>query len=1026
MACDGRVGAIIERVRFLFNQTGSSGPVPDDPNNAELVAILNLLLGELSGLDSFIMLGSFDAVSGVADYDLESNIPGFVGLKNLAYLSSTGQYTALKSVPNWRFMELARESVTRTGTPQIYWVEGDGKVKVWPAPGGDVTDGFQARYSYLPEDVTCIGESATFPWPPAFDSMAVYYVLYQLFTRDRHAPGASKFAADSFSKFQIERDKFLERRGNVTEISPQGFGNICSLDSAGGVQPSWAGVGGCAPCVEHKGTIRGEVFFEMISAGENPSGSQVALFFKTDGVLYKRSSSGVETPIEGGGGGGIPSDNVSPETGWEITPSAGSALTYSRGDHTHGSPENPVILHEQTWNHDDFTTKNHNHGTAGEEPVARVAAHAEIDGDIDFLVQTEPGAAPDDRMRMWFESDGILYAKGMGHPKTPVGGGGGGGTGTPSDSVVQELGWGQGYSAGSSEEYSRGDHTHGTPDNPVTAHESAYDHPAYDVHLSATAPHSGHELIANKGQPSGYAGLGGNALVPSDQLGTGTADATTVLYGDGVYREPPGSTGGEANTGVNVGGELGVFKQKAGVNLEFYSFEDTQFELNSDVISILKYVNTDHDHTNGAGQPVGELAADVLADGALDLTNIATPSNPVSGQAKIYSKADSQLYILDSNGNESRVGGKGATPSDSVVSDTSFGQAPAVGTSSEYSRGDHTHGTPNDPVLAHESTYDHPGYDTHVAAAAPHSGHEQTANKGQADGYASLGSDGKVPATQLPASSGGSAVDIMGGLIERVSDTEIKWAFDTSNEVMLFNETSGAWELVKLASEPPITNTGTSPSTAYDVYLCYDTPTSATLELRAWSDMNTPPARAVLDGRTVWGAGAGEKEKRFVARIGLYTAGIFTDENKYRLISNEFNKKNKNFMASPRYTSATSQVPGTSSWVKCNGTAFELLYMSDGKTPTIVTFSGSKAKSGMLCNISIGVDSSIAPHLDASMAMLGSANAAASSVLSVVLPEGFHQVFPVCIGQASGSEIYYYYASDGYFVRSVFAGTFIG
>jgi hypothetical protein len=40
----------------------------------------------------------------------------------------------------------------------------------------------------------------------------------------------------------------------------------------------------------------------------------------------------------------------------------------------------------------------------------------------------------------------------------------------------------------------------------------------------------------------------------------------------------------------------------------------------------------------------------------------------------------------------------------------------------------------------------------HVSAANPHSGHEVTSMKGQANGYASLDATGKVPSAQLPAS----------------------------------------------------------------------------------------------------------------------------------------------------------------------------------------------------------------------------------------------------------------------------------
>lgn len=47
-------------------------------------------------------------------------------------------------------------------------------------------------------------------------------------------------------------------------------------------------------------------------------------------------------------------------------------------------------------------------------------------------------------------------------------------------------------------------------------------------------------------------------------------------------------------------------------------------------------------------------------------------------------------------------GGGGGTPASSVVSETSFGQQPAVGSSTDFARGDHSHGTP--AVPAHSST----------------------------------------------------------------------------------------------------------------------------------------------------------------------------------------------------------------------------------------------------------------------------------------------------------------------------------
>jgi len=50
--------------------------------------------------------------------------------------------------------------------------------------------------------------------------------------------------------------------------------------------------------------------------------------------------------------------------------------------------------------------------------------------------------------------------------------------------------------------------------------------------------------------------------------------------------------------------------------------------------------------------------------------------------------------------NASGGGGGGGTPASSVVSETSFGLSPAVGTSTDYARGDHSHGSPTIPLAS--------------------------------------------------------------------------------------------------------------------------------------------------------------------------------------------------------------------------------------------------------------------------------------------------------------------------------------
>lgn len=73
-------------------------------------------------------------------------------------------------------------------------------------------------------------------------------------------------------------------------------------------------------------------------------------------------------------------------------------------------------------------------------------------------------------------------------------------------------------------------------------------HAQIDSHLSASAPHAGHEDQSNKGSVNGYAGLGSGGYVPTDQLGSGSAGATTYLRGDQSWASIE-SGGGWVNDG---------------------------------------------------------------------------------------------------------------------------------------------------------------------------------------------------------------------------------------------------------------------------------------------------------------------------------------------------------------------------------------------------------------------------------------------------------------------------------------------
>ena len=166
---------------------------------------------------------------------------------------------------------------------------------------------------------------------------------------------------------------------------------------------------------------------------------------------------------------------------------------------------------------------------------------------------------------------------------------------SPSASVTSETAFGQAAAVGVSVDYSRGDHTHGTPASPIPAHEAAGDphpayaldsdlsthaaapdpHPAYALdsdlsahaaaadphpnyaldsdltaHATAADPHAVYQLESEKGAVNGYAGLGADSFVPTAQLGSGTPDTTKFLRGDKSWVSPTASAAWGSITGT--------------------------------------------------------------------------------------------------------------------------------------------------------------------------------------------------------------------------------------------------------------------------------------------------------------------------------------------------------------------------------------------------------------------------------------------------------------------------------------------
>lgn len=149
---------------------------------------------------------------------------------------------------------------------------------------------------------------------------------------------------------------------------------------------------------------------------------------------------------------------------------------------------------------------------------------------------------------------------------------------SPSGTVAAETSFGVSSSAGAATTYARGDHTHGTPTNPVPAHVAATDPHgdrayadgivateaaarATDVdteeaariaadaaHVAAADPHTGYQKESEKDAAGGYAGLDGSSKLTGSQQKYGSSANTACEGNDSRLsdsRAPTGSAGGD-------------------------------------------------------------------------------------------------------------------------------------------------------------------------------------------------------------------------------------------------------------------------------------------------------------------------------------------------------------------------------------------------------------------------------------------------------------------------------------------------
>jgi len=353
--------------------------------------------------------------------------------------------------------------------------------------------------------------------------------------------------------------------------------------------------------------------------------------------------------------------------------------------------------------------------------------------------------------------------------ETPPGGG------TPGDTVVTEKAFGQSEAAGSSADYSRKDHTHGTPTDPTPTHAALttgihgvgagtvakVGDIAVDANLSANAQNAvtnrhaknadtdldatfeaTFEKVANKGVASGYASLDSGGDVPDTQIPDGIARdsevSSAVSTHDGLTSPHSAATSLEktANKGAASGYcPLDASSDVPDANIPDSITRDTELSSHAGAAT----------GVHGVGTGTIAKVADIVATKLDDFTTPDDNADLNAGITKhgLLLKATAPtaglLNVVGIANGETVYANK---PAFDNTNPAALGTV-APGTQIIAARRDHVH---TDPVP------------THDALASPHASAtslEKTAMKNAASGYAGLDSNSKVPTVNL----GGAGAD---------------------------------------------------------------------------------------------------------------------------------------------------------------------------------------------------------------------------------------------------------------------------
>lgn len=328
-------------------------------------------------------------------------------------------------------------------------------------------------------------------------------------------------------------------------------------------------------------------------------------------------------------------------------------------------------------------------------------------------------------------------------------------------------------------------HNHDGVNTAAVDHEDllnkgVYTHSQIDAHLEATTPHSGHEDKANKDIPNGYAGLNVRGKIKSEEIEFGTGAGSVCEGNDPRLNDarPPSAHAAYHSAGssdpITIGNLDGNLTQARS-----HDSADTDSSVSALHHTIGTGANQaaagNHNHDT-AYAPINMLLAD---------NDDLGPNFRVSNTQNGFVLSTEAVTVTTETGETDPETGDPVTTTETVLK-TRMRKL-------------------NHSDLNGVGTYTHADIDAFIGDATQY---EVTARRGQADGYASLDANGRIPLSQMPVSSSSlvpnvadiTARDAMSNLADgtqvRVLDASADPSVDSGWAIYTYVGSTSSWSKI--------------------------------------------------------------------------------------------------------------------------------------------------------------------------------------------------------------------------------------